>query len=281
MTASPSRPAWQVLLRDRTAWLGAGLVGIFLIAAVAAELIAPHSPTDLNPALRFRPPSSDHVLGTDMLGRDTLSRVIYGSRLSLTAGVISVALAIGLGATIGAIAGFFGGWFDLLAMRVIDIWQAFPSILMALLVVVALPPGWTAVMLAVGLINVPVFCRQVRATVLPIRELDYVTAARAAGAGSAYILLRVVLPSLVSPLVVLATLGLGTAILEVAALSFLGIAGQPDDPEWGNMLKDAKNTLRSSVWLALAPGAAISLAVLGFNLLGDGLRDALDRRSGS
>ena len=281
MTASPSRPAWQVLLRDRSAWLGAGLVGAFLTAAVAAEVIAPHSPTDLNPALRFRPPSLDHFLGTDMLGRDTLSRVIYGSRLSLTAGVISVALAVGLGATIGAVAGFFGGWFDLLAMRVIDIWQAFPSILVALLVVVALPPGWTAVMLAVGLINVPVFCRQVRATVLTVRELDYITAARAAGAGSVYILLRVVLPSLISPLVVLATLGLGTAILEVAALSFLGIAGQPDDPEWGNMLKDAKNTLRSSVWLALAPGAAISLAVLGFNLLGDGLRDALDRRAGS
>ncbi|MBI3469130.1 MAG: ABC transporter permease [Planctomycetes bacterium] len=278
MPESLPRPSWHSLLRSRSAWLGMLLIGAFVSMAVAAEVIAPFSPTELNPSQRFQAPSAEHPLGTDMLGRDTLSRVIHGSRLSLAAGAVSVALAIAVGATAGAVAGYWGGWIDLLVMRLFDIWQAFPSILVALLVVVALPPGWTAVMLAVGLINVPVFCRQVRATVMTIRHLDYVTAARAAGAGSRYILARVVLPSLVNPIVVLATLGLGTAILEVAALSFLGIAGQPDDPEWGNMLKDAKNTLRSSVWLALAPGAAISLAVLGFNLLGDGLRDALDPR---
>lgn len=278
MSEPRPQPSWQRLLSSRSAWLGMILVGAFLAMAVAAEVISPFSPTELNPSQRFRPPSAEHPLGTDILGRDTLSRVIHGSRLSLAAGVVSVALAIGLGAAAGAVAGYCGGWVDLLLMRLFDVWQAFPSILVALLVVVALPPGWTAVMLAVGLINVPIFCRQVRATVITIRDLDYVTAARAAGAGSRYILGRVVLPSLVNPIVVLATLGLGTAILEVAALSFLGIAGQPDDAEWGNMLKDAKNTLRSSVWLALAPGAAISLAVLGFNLLGDGLRDALDPR---
>jgi peptide/nickel transport system permease protein len=278
MPESQPRGSWHSLLRSRAAWIGILLIGAFLTLAFAAEAIAPFSPTELNPGQRFQPPSAEHLLGTDMLGRDTLSRVIHGSRLSLAAGAVSVALAIAVGATAGAVAGYWGGWLDLLVMRLFDIWQAFPSILVALLVVVALPPGWTAVMLAVGLINVPIFCRQVRATVITIRHLDYVTAARAAGAGSPYILARVVLPSLVNPIVVLATLGLGTAILEVAALSFLGIAGQPDDPEWGNMLKDAKNTLRSSIWLAIAPGAAISLAVLGFNLLGDGLRDALDPR---
>src|SRR5688572_11189720 len=220
MAESRSKPAWRRLLGSRSAWLGMILVGGFLLMAAAAEAISPYSPTDLNPGQRFRPPSTEHPLGTDMLGRDTLSRVIHGSRLSLAAGVVSVALAIGVGATAGAIAGYCGGSIDLLVMRLFDVWQAFPSILVALLVVVALPPGWTAVMLAVGLINVPIFCRQVRATVITIRDLDYVTAARAAGANSPYILGRVVLPSLVNPIVVLATLGLGTAILEVAALSF-------------------------------------------------------------
>ena len=173
-------------------------------------------------------------------------------------------------------AGYAGGWIDTLLMRAIDVVLAFPSILVALLVVVALQPGWTAVMLAVGVINIPIFCRQVRTTTIQVRQQEYVLAAQAAGANSRYVFARCILPALVSPIMVLATLGLGTAILEVAGLSFLGVAGEISVPEWGNMLTLAKSNLRSSLWPAVAPGVAISLAVVGFNLLGDGLRDVLD-----
>jgi peptide/nickel transport system permease protein len=219
------------------------------------------------------------LLGTDSLGKDVLSRVMFGSRLSLLAGALSILLAVAIGAPLGAVAGYFGGRTDALVMRAIDVALAFPSVLIALLVAAAYRPSWASVVVAVGLINVPVFARQVRATVLTVAQLEFVLASRAFGATSWHVLAREILPSLVSPVVVLASLSLGTAILEVAGLSFLGIGGDTTVPEWGAMLAEAKNAWTRNAWFAIGPGAAISLTVLGFNLLGDGLRDALDPRS--
>lgn len=276
VATDPASRSWRRFWQSRSAWVGLTLVAMASLAAVLAPWIAPYPP-DFRDGPN-RPPSWRHWLGTDSHEYDVLTRLIHGSRLSLVAGGISVLLAVALGAPAGAAAGYYGGWIDTWIMRSIDVVLAFPSILIALLAMVALRPGWTAVVLAVALINVPIFARQVRATVLSVRELDYVLAAQALGAGPWYILTRVLLPSLVSPVVVLATLGLGSAILEVAGLAFLGIAGDPTIPEWGSMLSEAKEFLNASLWPALAPGAAISLTILGFNLLGDGLRDALDPR---
>jgi ABC-type dipeptide/oligopeptide/nickel transport system permease subunit len=265
------------LLASRSGSVGLTLAAAFVLLALGADLLAPYQPTALV-AEPFLPASAEHWLGTDGLGRDVLSRVIHGSRLSLLAGAVSTALAIGVGGLAGAIAGYRGGWVDVLVMRGVDVLLAFPSILVALAVIVALEPGWIAVIVAVGLINVPLACRQIRAATLSLREQEYVLAARAAGASPTHLLLRVLLPGLSSTVIVLATLGLGTAILEVAGLAFLGVAGQIDVAEWGSMLNAAKETLRSSPWPAIAPGAAISLAVLGFSLLGDALRDACEPR---
>jgi peptide/nickel transport system permease protein len=266
---------WRQLRRSRSAWFGAAIILVFVVLALTADFIVPYGPTDFV-ADADLPPSPAHWFGTDSVGRDVLSRVIYGTRLSLAAGLISIALAVAVGVPLGAIAGYRGGWVDSILMRAIDVQLSFPGVLVAMLVVVALSPGWPAVILAVGVINVPLFARQIRATVISVRDLDYVVASRAAGATPFYILRRVISPALLSPMVVLSTLGLATAILEVAGLSFLGIAGQPYEPEWGYMLNSARDSLSKTIWPALAPGLAISLAVLGFNLLGDGLRDALD-----
>ena len=270
--------AWRRFRRSRSAWIGASLVGLFVFAAIAAEFVAPYAPRGVEgrSGEALARPSADHWLGTDLDEYDVFSRVIHGSRLSLLAGIVSVSIAIAIGGPAGAVAGYFGGWTDTLVMRAIDVLLTFPGILVAMLVVVSIGPSWEGVMLAVGLINIPVFCRQVRATVLTVRNLEYVDAARAVGASTPYILTRVIFPSLINPIVVLGTLGLGTAILEVAGLSFLGVAGEMDAAEWGSMLSEAKDHLSTTIWPALAPGVAISLTVVGFNLLGDGLRDALD-----
>ncbi len=274
--------AWRKLRQSWSARFGACLVCLFCLAALLAGVVAPYGkdqrvdPSGAQVTNVNSPPSSEHWLGTDSHERDVLTRVMYGTRLSLLAGVFSILLAICLGTSMGAIAGYFGGWIDAFLMRAIDVGLAFPSILIALLVMTAWGRGWMAVIIAVGLINVPVFARQVRATVLTVRNLEYVLASRAAGASSLHILYRVILPALISPLLVLATLGLGSAILEVAGLTFLGVAGGPGTCEWGSMLSEAQDFLQTSFWPALAPGVAISLTILGFNLLGDGLRDALD-----
>lgn len=273
--------AWRRLRRSRSARLGAAMIGLCLLGAIFAPALAPYGPNEKDSAGPLAPPSAAHWLGTGPDGYDVFSRVFYGGRLSLLAGGVSIALAIAVGVTIGVVAGYAGGWIDAAIMRAIDLLLSFPGILIAILVVLALDrASWTPIMIAVGVINIPVFARQVRATVLTVRSLDYVVASEAMGASSAHVLVRVILPAVVSPVIVLATLGLGTAVLEVAGLSFLGIAGQPDDPEWGTMLAVAKNFLAASFWPALAPGVAISLTVLGFNLLGDGLRDALDPQGG-
>lgn len=267
---------WRRLIRSRSARVGAALVGACILVASTASWIAPYAPNDTH--VQFSPPTSQHWLGTDVNRHDVLSRVVYGTRLSLMAGMLSIALAVAIGVPIGLASGFLGGRVDAFLMRSIDVALAFPSILLALLVATALARGWAAIVISVGLINVPVFARQIRATVLTMRELEFVQASRALGGSGWHIMTRVILPGLASPVTVLATLGLGSAILEVAGLSFLGVGGDPSQPEWGAMLAQAKDYLSKSVWPALGPGAAISLTILGFNLLGDGLRDALDPR---
>ena len=261
------------------------MVGSFVAIAMLADVLAPHGqnerfPIDVKGEQAEGPqsPSRRNPFGTDSFDKDVLSRVMFGARLSLAAGIVSIALAIVLGTPLGALAGYFGGLADILIMRSIDVCLAFPSVLIALLVAAAVRPGWGTVMIAVGLINVPIFARQVRATVLTVAHLEYVQASRAMGATTWHILSRVILPSLVSPVVVLASLSIGTAILEVAGLAFLGLGGDPTQPEWGSMLGQARKEWNHNLWFALAPGGAISLTVLGFNLLGDGLRDALDPR---
>lgn len=269
--------AIQQLRHNPAAWIGGGLLILVLLIALFAPLLAPFRPNDTGAGIT-QPPTRAHWLGTDSLRKDVLSRVLYGARLSLTAACLSVMLAILVGLPLGALAGYCGGTADALLMRGIDVALAFPSVLIALLVATALRPGWGAIILAVGLINVPVFARQIRATVLTVRNLDYVLASRAFGATSWHILSRSILPSLISPTIVLASLVVGSAILEVAGLSFLGIGGDPTEPEWGSMLAQAKDYLGKNPWFAAGPGAAISLTVLGCNLLGDALRDALQPR---
>jgi peptide/nickel transport system permease protein len=269
---------WRRLRRSVSAWCGAILTTVFLLLAIAGEAIAPFSANQTFDEVAQKP-SAKHWLGTDNLQKDVLSRVIAGSRLSLVAGVLSIVIAMALGVPLGAVAGYFGGRSDLLLMRGIDILLAFPSVLIALVMAAAFRPGWITVIAAVGLINVPAFARQVRATVLTVRNLEFVTASRAFGATSWRVLWTEILPSLINPVIVLASLGVGTAILEVAGLSFLGIGGDPTEPEWGSMLALAKDHWTKNSAFAIGPGAAISLAVLGFNLLGDGLRDALDPRT--
>jgi peptide/nickel transport system permease protein len=250
-----------------------------MLAAGFADVLAPYPAQSSSSAEIAAPPTADHWLGTDTLGKDVLSRVMYGGRLSLLAGAVSIAMAMAIGAPWGLVAGYFGGLADTFLMRSIDVALAFPAILIALLLAAAWGSGWGTVVIAVGLIHVPTFARQVRATVLTVTQLEYVVASRAMGAKASHILVRVILPSLVSPVVVLATLTVGMAILEVAGLSFLGLGGELTDAEWGTMLAQARTYWGSNPWIAIAPGLAISLTVLGFNLLGDGLRDALDPRS--
>ncbi|HEY1067085.1 MAG TPA: ABC transporter permease [Pirellulales bacterium] len=261
--------------RNPASWAGAFLVGLALVAAIGAPWLAPYDPDALISS-PHQAPSAAHWLGSDGLGRDILSRVIFGARTSLFAGGAAVALALAIGATAGATAGYLGGATDQVVSRGIDMLMAFPSVLIALLFWIAFGAGWVTVLLAVALINIPTFARQIRATVVSVRHAEYLTASRALGAGPIHILTKILLPVLVSPLVVLASLGIGSAILEVAGLSFLGVSGPIHVAEWGAMLSEAKSEIHSSIWPAIAPGAAISLTVLGCNLLGDGIRDAVD-----
>lgn len=286
---SPAARARQRFLRNYASWAGMGLVAVFLLVAVGADGLTPyslaHTARNDDPAkgplgMRLNEPMSrEYWLGTDANGKDLLTRVMHGARLSLLAGVVSILLAVGVGVPVGALAGYFGGWVDAMLMRSVDVALAFPSVLIALLVAVAFHPGWGTVIIAVGLINVPIFARQVRATVISVVHQEYVLASRALGAGTWHILSTSIGPALLSPVAVLASLSVGTAILEVAGLAFLGLVGDSTVPEWGCILGEARQYWRKNIFYAFAPGCAISLAVLGFNLLGDGLRDALEPRS--
>ena len=266
------------LARQRGAMVGAAILAALALMAVGAPGLASRDPIRTAPREALQLPGARYFLGTDQFGRDVASRVLHGARLSLTVGLIAVGIAVGVGAPIGLVSGFYGGRLDVFAMRVMDVLLAFPGILLALAIVAVLSPGLGNVMIAVGLAAVPTYARLTRASVLSARELLYVEAARAMGGRDRFILARYILPNVVAPLIVTSTLGLGTAILSAAALSFLGLGSPPPTPEWGRMLSEGRDYLREAWWISTFPGLAIMLTVLAMNLLGDGLRDVLDPR---
>ena len=271
-----SAPA--LLVRHRGGLVGLAILATLAVLAVAAPWLSARDPIRTAPRDALQPPGARFVLGSDQFGRDVASRVLHGARVSLLVGVISVSIAVGLGAPIGLVSGYYGGRLDALIMRVMDVMLAFPGILLALAIVSVLSPGLGNVMIAVGLSAVPGYARLVRATVLSAREHLYVEAARALGGRDGAILVRDILPNVVAPLIVTATLGLGGAILSAAALSFLGLGSQPPQPEWGRMLSEGRDYLREAWWISTFPGLGILLTVLAMNLVGDGLRDVLDPR---
>jgi peptide/nickel transport system permease protein len=257
---------------------GLAILGVLALLAIAAPWLSPRDPIKTAPRTALQAPGAGYLLGSDQFGRDVASRVLHGARISLVVGLISVSIAVGVGAPIGLVSGFYGGRLDALLMRVIDVLLAFPGILLALAIVSVLTPGLGNVMIAVGLSAVPTYARLVRASVLSAREQVYVEAARAIGGRDRTILTRYILPNVVAPLIVTGTLGLGTAILSAAALSFLGLGSQPPTAEWGRMLAEGRDYLREAWWISTFPGLGIMLTVLAMNLLGDGLRDLLDPR---
>ena len=277
------REAWRRLRRNPGAIVGFALVVLFVIVAVFAPLIATHGPREQNLALLQGSccpgPSASHLFGVDALGRDVFSRVVYGARFSLLIGIVAVTVGLSVGLLIGSVAGYLGGWIDSILMRLMDIMLSIPGLLLAIGIVAALGPGLTQIMIAVGATQVPIFARLLRGSILATREADYVLAARAVGVKKRSILVSHILPNSLSPVIVQGTLALATAIIDVAGLGFLGLGPQdPSTPEWGTMLTDTTRYLQTAPHLALIPGAAIVVSVLGFNLIGDGLREALDPR---
>ena len=275
------RDAWFRLRRNPAALLGFGLVSLFVFVAVFAPLIAPYDPLEQDlPALGGSccpGPSADHWFGLDQLGRDEFSRIVYGARYSLVIGVVSVVVGLSLGLLLGAIAGYFGGIVDSVIMRLMDIMLAIPGLLLAIGIVAMLGPGLLQIMIAVGVTQVPIFARLLRGSILGQRENDFVLAARSVGVPRRSILSAHILPNAISPVIVQGTLAMATAIIDVAGLGFLGLGPQdPSTPEWGTMLTDTTRYLQTAPHLAIIPGIAIVISVLGFNLIGDGLREALD-----
>ena len=275
------RPAKRSRLRafqSRSAQIGGVVMLVLLIGAIFGPLIAPYPPDKPNYVHQFESPSRTHLLGTDEFGRDTFSRLLYGARIALAIGLIADGIAGVIGTTLGLISGYYSGKVDSWIMRFMDIMLAFPYLLLAMIVVAVLGPSLRNAMIAIGVVYIPQFARLVRGTVLTVREQDYVDAATVIGNSAPRIMLRHVLPNAVVPIIVMATLTIGYAILEASGLSFLGLGAQPPTAEWGAMLSGGRNYMLSDIWLATIPGLAILITVLGFNLLGDGLRDALDPR---
>lgn len=264
--------------RNKKAVVGALLLLIVGMAAIFAPQVATHDPTEQTLSKRLCPPSADHYFGCDHLGRDVFSRVVWGGRISLRIGFIAVGIALVVGGVMGLIGAYYGGWVDHLLFRLVDIMQAIPGMLLAIAIVASLGPGITNVMIAVGIGAIPSYARVVRASVLTIRELDYVQAAGAAGAADWRIMGRHIIPNALGPVIVQATLGLATAILAASGLSFLGLGAQPPSPEWGAMLAQSRASIRLAHHAVTFPGLAILVTVLALNLVGDGLRDALDPR---
>ncbi len=275
---SAFRLAARRFWRNANARVGLSTILFFGLVAIFAGQIAPGGPDQEDLLGRLKAPSAQHLIGTDELGRDVFSRVILGARISMTVGLVAVSGALSVGALLGITAGYAGGRIESTIMRLMDVMLAFPPIILAIGIVAVRGPGLNNTILAVSIVNIPSFARVARASTLAIKELEYVTAARALGARSWRVLLRSILPNAAAPLVVQGSLGVGTAILEAAALGFLGLGAQPPTPEWGAMLSDAYKYLLTAFWAALAPGVAIGLVVLSFNLAGDGLHDALDPR---
>ena len=279
MSASIAAPSlWRRLLENRGAAAGLAIMAVLVVLAAVAPAIAPHGPAEQFRDSFLAPPfaQAGFPLGTDSLGRDILTRLIYGARLSLLIGVIVVALSLSAGTMLGLVAAFAGGALDVAIMRLMDVLLVFPSLLLAIVVVAILGPGLTNAMLAVAIVLLPGYVRLARAAALGELAREYVVATRSAGAGTLRLMLSVVLPNCAAPLIVQATLGFSAAILDAAALGFLGLGAQPPTPEWGTMLADALQFYQRAWWLLAFPGIAILVTVMAFNLLGDGLRDALD-----
>jgi peptide/nickel transport system permease protein len=264
------------ILRHRGAVAGGAIVFVLAAVAVLAPWLAPYDPDAMRLGENLRPPSWAHPFGTDSLGRDVLSQVMFGARVSLTIGCVSVGLAMLGGVPIGLAAGFAGGWLDRLTMRLVDILVSFPTILLAIIVITIFGPGLRNAMIAIGIAQVPLYARLTRAAVLRVKTLDYVLAARASGARESRVLWRHVVPNCVPPLLVQSTLFFATAILSAAYLGFLGLGAQPPTTEWGTMLSKARDFLRVAPHVSIFPGLTIMVTVIGLNLLGDGLRDVLD-----
>lgn len=264
--------------RSATAMAGLVLIIVLVASALLAPVVAPYDPFDQNLRAKLQPPSTQHLLGTDHLGRDVFSRLLYGARLSILLGVGAVAIGAASGISVGLLVGFKGGWLDDIVMRFVDVLLAFRLLLLAIVVLAILGPSFFNVMLAIGASLFAAFTRLTRGEVLSAKTREYVEAARAAGSGSGRIMVRHILPNITAPLIVFATLTLGSSILSESALSFLGLGSAPPTPSWGLMIKEGLNQLRSAWWTSTIPGLAITAVVLAFNLLGDGLRDALDPR---
>ena len=283
---------WRRLFRRKSAVIGMVILGFLVLIALTAQWIAPYDPFQvligIEPVKQRQDPcvhllgcpedQPEHIAGIDGNVRDQFSRLLYGTRLSLMIGLSTVSFAIVVGTILGALSGYFGGWVDTVIMRVMDVLLAFPSLLLAIAIVTELGPGLIIALLAIGIVSIPAYARVVRSSVLSVREMDFVSAAKALGGNSFDILFRRILPNALTPLIVQGTLGIATAILDAAALSFLGLGAQPPTPEWGSMLGAERNQVFTAPHLVFYPGLAIMLTVLSFNLLGDGLRDALDPR---
>jgi peptide/nickel transport system permease protein len=271
--------AFRRMRRSPSAIIGGVIIIFFVLVALFAPFIAPYDPTLGDLGASYLPPGPAHWFGTNVQGQDVFSRIVFGSRLTLGIAVMSVTIGVTIGALLGAVAGFFRGWIDALIMRSVDIMLSIPGLLLAIAVVSWLGRGVVQVAIAIAVVNIPIFARILRGSLLALRDADYVVAARSVGVGGPSLLVRHMLPNALSPLIVQATLALATAVVDAAALGFLGL-GPPDPrtPEWGTMLSDTYRYLTDAVHLAFFPGIAIVLAVLGFNLLGDGMREALDPR---
>lgn len=269
-------PVWRRLLRHPAAVTGAVIIALVVLSAILAPVIAPYPPDAPDFTARFAPPTLRHLLGTDNFGRDTLTRILYGARVSLEVSTVAVGIAGAIGIFLGAIAGYLGGVTDQVIMRIVDVFLAFPPILLALLLVAAIGPSIFSVTVALGLIYWTAYARVIRSSILALKNEDFVEASRSMGAQWPRTLFRHVLPNALGPIIVVASVGMGSAVTAEAALSFLGLGVQPPTPSWGSLLNTGLQFLRQTPSLATFPGAAIMLAVLGFNLLGDGLRDVLD-----
>lgn len=273
---SPWKDTFRQLRKNRFALAGFGIVIFFILMALFAPLITSYTYDEQSLVDRLQPPSSDHWFGTDDVGRDIFTRIAYGARLSLKVGALAVSGALITGTLLGIIAGYFGGWVDTVISRIFDIVLAFPSILMAIAIVSILGASLNNALLAIAVVNIPIFGRLVRSKVISLREEEFIMAARAQGMKNGRIILHHVLPNSAPPIIVQGTLGFGTAIIDAAGLGFLGLGTQPPQPEWGAMLAGSRDFITLAPWTIIIPGVSIMLVVLGFNLIGDGLRDALD-----
>lgn len=279
---APKESAWRSFFsqffRNKAAVVGAIIIAFYIFIATFAPLLSPFDPYEIQLENKLQPPSFEHWMGTDDKGRDILSRILYGSRLSMGVGFAAVAFGAFFGILFGLIAGYYGKWVDSVIMRCMDVLLAFPGILLALAIISALGPGLINVTIAVGAFSVPLFARIVRGSTLEVKQLEYVDAIRSLGAKDSTIIFRHILPNILSPIIVQGTLRIATAILSAAGLSFLGLGAQPPSSEWGTMLSAGRDFLFSAPYIAIFPGVAIAILVLGFNIFGDGLRDALDPR---